>query len=294
MNDGKLTDIKNDPEILSIVVNADDGSVFLKWCPAVGADKYIIQRKAENEEKFVKVGAVKQKFTEFCDTGLPGEGKYEYRVAARKNVKDKDPITRKSKAEPVIIRYLSPVCFEKAEIGKDGRVSLSWKTQENADGYVIYRRYGFMKTPIELIRLEKDQTGYTDAGIVKGQLYYYSIRSFSRNESGVNFSSKGREEPLLLMEKAFLLESKRRHRKRITFSFRLTAGADGYAVFRSESENGEYKQTAKTEGQYIFDCTDVGERRAAGAFYRFACYRNVDGKTVYSEKTKPIYIKYKL
>ena len=294
MNNGKLTDIKNAPEILSVVVSPDDASVFLKWCPAVGADKYIIQRKAANEEKFTKAGSVKSKFTEFTDRTVLGEGEYAYRIAAKKNVEDGDPITKKSKAVTVRIKYTAPVSFEKVVTGKDGSISFSWKPQSNVDGYVLYRRYSFMKKPIELVTLEGDCDSYVDSGAVMGQLYYYSIRSFESDESGRIFSAQGDETPVLLLDKAFLIESEARHRKKVRFAFRLTAGADGYAVFRSSSENGEFRETAKTEGQFVLECTDIGEKKARGAYYCFACYRNVDGKTVYGAKTKPIYIKYKL
>ncbi|MGN1194158.1 MAG: hypothetical protein ACI4SB_01600, partial [Acutalibacteraceae bacterium] len=65
-------------------------------------------------------------------------------------------------------------------------------------------------------------------------------------------------------------------------------------VFKSDSENGSFEQTARTEGKFVLECTDTGEKGAKGAYYCFACYRDIDGKTVYGEKTKPIYIKYKL
>lgn len=294
MNDGKLTDIKNKPEILSVVVNGDDGSVFLKWCPAVGADKYIIQRKSSQDEKFQKAGTVKSKITEFLDTSVPGEGDYEYRIVARKQVKDQDPITKKSKTETISIRHLSPMNFKSVTAKKNASVCLSWDAEDGIDGYVVYRRYSFMKKPIDLATLEKDECAFCDDGIVKGQLYYYSIRSFLKSESGMNFSSHGEEVPFILLDKPLLLNSKRRHRKKITFSFRLTAGADGYAVFRSASEDGEYQLTAKTEGKFVLTCTDVGAKKEKGAYYRFACFRNVDGKPVYSEKTAPIFLKYKL
>lgn len=293
MNEGKLTDIKNKPEILSVVVNGDDGSVLLKWCTAVGADKYIIQRKGAQDEKFQKVGTVKSKITEFLDTTVPGEGVYEYRIVARKQVKDQDPITKKSKTESVSIRHLPPLNLDGVAFREGKGVDLTWKKQEDIDGYVVYRRYSFMKKPIDLATLEKDESTFCDDGIVRGQLYYYSIRSFLKSENGLNFSSHGEELPFILLDKPFLLSSKRRHRKKITFSFRLTAGADGYAVFKSASEDGEYVLTARTEGKFSLECTDVGAKKEKGAYYRFACFRNVDGKPVYSEKTAPIFLKYK-
>lgn len=292
MNDGKLTEIKNKPEILSVVVNGDDGSVFLKWCPAVGADKYVIQRKATDDDGFEKVGTVKYDVTEFLDCSVPGVGEYQYRIVAKKTFKDQKAKKKASETESVSIKQLPPVCFEKV-VSDDKSVSLSWKTDKDVDGYVVYRRYSFMKKPLELADLEKDESSFVDDNPVKGQLYYYSIRSFCQNEDSRVFSAHGTEEPVIIMGEAFLLKSERLHRRKIRFSFRLTAGADGYAVFRSDSENGNFEQTVKTEGQFILECTDIGEKGAKGAYYCFACYRDVDGKTVYGKKTKPIYIKYK-
>ena len=294
MKDGILTEIKNKPEILSIVINGDDDSVALKWCPAVGADKYIIQRKTPEDEKFTKVGATKASVTEFTDKTVPGEGEYSYRIVARKTVKDEEPKTKKSQAETVTIVHLPPVSFEKADADADGNVSLSWKKKENIDGYVIYRRYNFMSKPIDLVSVENDVCSFVDDSTVKGQLYYYSIRSFLQGENGKNYSAHGDETFVVLLDKPFLLSAKRLHRKRVRFSFRLSSGADGYAVFKSEREDGEYTEATRTEGKFVFECTDCAKKQAKGAYYRFACYKTVGDKTIFGEKTPPIFIKYKI
>ncbi|MGN1195945.1 MAG: fibronectin type III domain-containing protein, partial [Acutalibacteraceae bacterium] len=246
MNDGKLTEIKNKPEILSVVVNGDDGSVFLKWCPAVGADKYIIQRKATGDADFEKVGTVKETVTEFVDCSVPGEGEFQYRIVAKKTFKDKKAKKKISETEFVSIKQLSPICFKKVT-SNNKSVTLKWKSEKDVDGYVIYRRYSFMEKPLELANLEKDENIFVDESPVKGQLYYYSIRSFCQSDGSRIFSGHGAEEPVIILDKAFLLKSERLHRKKVRFSFRLTAGADGYAVFKSDSENGSFEQTARTE-----------------------------------------------
>lgn len=293
MKDGKLTEIKNKPEILSIVINGDDDSVALKWCPAVGADKYIIQRKTPEDEKFTKVGAAKASVTEFVDKTVPGEGEYSYRIVARKNIKDEEPKTKKSAAETVTIVHLPPVSFDKADADPDGKVTLSWKNSQDIDGYVIYRRYSFMTKPIDLSDVGNDVSRFVDDSTVRGQLYYYSIRSFLQGENGKNYSAHGEEVPVVLLDKPFLMRTKRLHGKKVRFSFRLSSGADGYAVFKSESEDGQYTETARTEGKFVFDCTDRAEKGAKGAYYRFACYKTVGGQTVFGEKTTPVFIKYK-
>ncbi|MGN1443277.1 MAG: hypothetical protein ACI4XE_05435 [Acutalibacteraceae bacterium] len=295
MKDGKLTEIKNKPEILSIVINGDNDCITLKWCPAVGADKYFIKRKSAEDRTFKTVGVTKSDVTKFTDKTVSGEGEYSYRIVAKKKIKGADPIIKKSKTESVTIVRLPVINFEKVLPDSDtAAVSLSWKKAENVDGYVIYRRYSFMNKPINLARADSDTTGFVDSSTVKGQLYYYSIRSFVNGKNGKSFGSRGKESPVIVLDKPFLLEAKRLHRKKVRFSFRLSAGADGYAVFRSEKEYGAYIETARTEGQFVFECTDCAEKKAKGAFYRFACYKNVEGKEVYGKKTEPIFIKYKL
>ena len=294
MKDGKLTEIKNKPEILSIVINGDDDSVALKWCPAVGADKYVIQRKTPDEEKFKKVGATKVSVTEFTDKTVPGEGEYSYRIVARKTVKDEDPKTKKSPAETVTIVHRPSVSFEKVETDKTGKVTLSWKKAPDVDGYVIYRRYSFMTKPIDLAVVEEDVCRFVDDSTVKGQHYYYSIRSFLQSENGKNYSAHGDETSVVLLDTPFLLSTKRLHRKRVRFSFRLSSGADGYAAFKSDSEDGDYPEAVRTEGKFVFECTDCAEKGVKGAYYRFACYKTVGEQTVFGEKTKPVFIKYKV
>ena len=295
MKDGKLTEIKNKPEILSIVINGENNSVTLKWCPAVGADKYIIQRKTPEEEKFRKVGTTKAAVTEFKDKTVPGEGEYSYRIVAKKTPKNEEPQTKKSPAESITIVHLPPVIFEEVSPDSDtAAVKLTWKKAENVDGYIIYRRYSFMKKPINLATVDSDTCSFIDKSTVKGQLYYYNIRSFIKGKHGKNLGIRGNESPVTVLDKPFLLETRRLHRKRVRFSFRLSAGADGYAVFRSEEKNGKYIETARTEGQFVFECTDCADKKAKGAYYRFACYKKVEDKEVYGEKTEPIFVKYKL
>lgn len=294
MKDGKLTEIKNKPEILSIVINGDDDSVTLKWCPAVGADKYVIQRKTPEDEKFTKVGATKASVTEFTDKTVPGEGEYSYRIVARKTVKDEEPKTKKSQAETVTIVHLTPVSFEKVDTDKNGKVTLSWKKADDVDGYVVYRRYSFMTKPIDLAVTENDVCRFVDDSTVKGQHYYYSIRSFLQGENGKNYSAHGDETSVVILDQPFLLETRRLHRRKVRFSFRLSSGADGYAVFKSDSEDGEYTEAVRTEGKFVLECTDKAQEKVKGSYYCFACYKTVGEKTVFGEKTQPIFIKYKI
>ena len=75
------------------------------------------------------------------------------------------------------------------------------------------------------------------------------------------------------MDYPVVLGRKRSLSGKVAFSLRLTAGADGYVLFRSSSADGEYKEAARQEGIDSLYIETRREGKEKTAFFRLACYK---------------------
>lgn len=286
--------IKTKPEIVFVDVT-DERKVELSWRAAEGATDYNIERYNREKDKFVKIGSVKADVTKFtCAEKLP-DGVYQYRINALKTVEEgKRPISRKGAARAVNLSSIPAVEITKIESPSFGKVKITWQEDKNALGYVINRRLEDMNESVSRGESEKGVLSFTDDTAVSGQVYYYDVQSFVLDKAGERvFSNTGKEECFVCLDKTKIFETKRGLSKKVSFSFRMTAGVSFYVLFKGETKDGEFKEVARTENSTTLSLHDKGERGERSACYFIRCCRVMNGKEIFGPKSEIVLVKYR-
>lgn len=285
---------KTKPQFTLADVN-DDRSVELAWKGVEEAEGYIIERYDNLKEKFVKLASLPATAKTYCSKDELNDGVYQYRVSAFKAVPGKTkPAYSRSVLRAVNISSVPAVNVTGVESPSFGKVTVFWKRAENAEGYVIKRRIEGMDDGVIRGETDSESSSFTDDTAVSGQIYYYDVQSFSFAEDGSRFfSNTGKEKCFVCIDKTQIFEVKRGLSKKVTFFYRMTAGVDCYILFKSTSENGEFKEVARTNDGVTLSLSDKGEPGEREAWYLIRCCKKVGGKEVLGEKTESIRVKYR-
>lgn len=284
--------ISNKPNFTSVL--SKDGSVLLCWKEARGAEKYIIKRSKKADSEYKKIGEVPFGTTSFEDKTVPEEGLYWYRITAYRDMGDAKPLSKNSEPESINITTLSEPTPLSVRVGKGKSITFSWKGGSEVDGYIVLRRHSFMKKPLKIGTTEKGVCSFTDTDFAKGPLYFYSVQGFKKYGGIIRYSHPSSELWAASLQSTKIILTERKLFKRVHFTLRLTSGADGYILYVSDKENGEYKEAAKTAGLDSFILVHKGEKGKKGAFYKAAAYKKYGEEEIIGPLTKPLYIKYKL
>ncbi|MCM1544248.1 MAG: hypothetical protein NC110_03015 [Ruminococcus sp.] len=292
----KVSAIKNKPDIVSLDV-LGNGTVMIKWDMSVGADKYIVRRSKEKDSGYEKVGTVKKKFTQFLDETIGCEGTFWYKISAwKKGPEGEKAIQKHSDPVKAEVSVIKPPKSEAICEAKNKSICFKWSHGEDkVNGYVVLRRYSFMDKPIEIARVESNVTEYTDTSAVAGQLYYYSVQGYLKDESETNtrYGLASEELALICLDCPKIMSVKCRHGRKVEFSIRLTTGADGYVLLHSDEENGDYLEVSRTKEEFSLNVTDVGAKRKKFGYYKVACVKSADGSEFLGPVTAPVQVKYK-
>ncbi|MBQ8028334.1 MAG: hypothetical protein IJ262_02875 [Clostridia bacterium] len=291
MSENEIFAIDQRPEITRI--SADGNMVTLNWTTQEGIDKYIIRRSLSSAEGFEKIAVLSGDTSEYCDKN-EGDGVYWYKVVAVRYSPEKEVIKKGSKVKSVTLCSLVSPTAEKISSGKKGKIILKWSYEEKADYFEVFKRYSFMNTHTYIGSVEGNKTSFADDNCIKGQLFYYSVTACVKEGETVKRSAHSNELCFVAFDKVPILEINRKHRKTVLFSLRLTAGADGYLLLRSDEENGEYKEVFRSCSVSDLILKDKGEKRKKGAFYKVACFKKTPDGDFIGPLSDSVFVKYKI
>lgn len=292
MKSDKKAKIKNSPDIELIEVLGDCG-VSIKWEKATGADTYVVQRSKFADSEFKKIATVAREVRTYVDNSIEKEGMYWYRIVAQRAEGDGKTTKKACEASSVNISSIEAPVLEKITNSLKDGIVLSWTSSAKVDEFYIFRRHSFMKKGVRIDSVPGDCFSYTDKKSVNGPLYYYSVQGVIEDEDNLRYSKESNELACANLDKTKVLNVKRKFGRKVIFSLRLTAGADGYILYKSAEENGKYEAVCETKSISELDCTDKGGKKEKGAFYKAACYKIIDGKNVPGPKSEAVYVKYK-
>lgn len=284
--------INNKPDFYSL--SLENGKVLMNWREAKGAEKYIIKRSKKADCEFKKIGEVPFGVNSFEDTTVTDEGLYWYRVTAYRDMGEAKPLSKNNEAESINITSLPSPQPVSLRVGKGKSITFSWKDTGDVSGYIVLRRHSFMKRPLKIGQTEKGVCSFTDTDYANGPLYFYSVQSFRKTGKDIRYSHPGKEISTASLRETKITLTERKHFKKVLFTLRLTSGADGYILYVSDKEKGEYKEAARSSGFDSFVLTHKGEKGKKGAFYKACAYKKNGTEELKGPETKPLFIKYKL
>ena len=167
-------------------------------------------------------------------------------------------------------------------------LKVSWKKVKSAKGYQIYRatkksgKYKKVKT------IKKAKTvSWTNKKLTTGKRYYYKVRAIRGSRKG-SFSAKKSGVPTL--SKTSGVRASATSSSAIKVSWKKTAGAKGYQIYRATSKSGSYSKVKTTSTENF---TNTGLAANKTYYYKVRSYCKVGKATKYSNYSSVVYAKTK-
>lgn len=159
--------------------------ISMSWSKVTGATGYAVYRANSKNGSYKYLKSVT---TNSCShAGLKAGTKYYYKVRAYKTINGKKVYGEYSDVKSMLTKPAAPANF--TVVLKSRTAKISWSKSVAAQGYEIYvsnSRYGTYTT---LKIVGTMTTTYSKSGLVKGKKYYFKMRAYTKNASGVKVYS---------------------------------------------------------------------------------------------------------
>ena len=238
---------------------AVSGGVKITWSKVTGADYYNVYRKTA-KTSWVKLS--KTSSTSYTDKTAKSGTKYTYTVralnAAGSSSYDKTGISIQLKCSAPKLKKAYNV---------SAGVKITWSKSTGANYYNVYRKTA--KTSWEKIG-KTSSTSYTDKTAKSGTKYTYTVRAVNAAGSS-SYNKTGVSVKYLAATKVTVKAAA----KKVSVSWKKTAGADGYVVYRKVG-NGSYKELKTIKSAKTLAFADKSVKKGTTYTYRVKAY---SGKT---------------
>lgn len=160
-------------------------------------------------------------------------------------------------------------------------VKVTWSKIEEADGYELWRS----TTPDDPFVLTKtitdpDKVSYTNQGLTIGQTYYYKVRAYvldgNDNKIYSDYSEVRYMPSTVTYENVYSNST-----SRIRFLWNAVDGAEGYQLWRSDSENGTYKIVKTINSGSVTAYSNTGLTSGNTYYYKMRAYTKVNDQMVF-------------
>jgi fibronectin type 3 domain-containing protein len=218
------------------VTSATDNSINLAWNAITGASGYNIYRSIVQNGTYTKLNTSIISVVSYSDTSLSSNTNYYYKVCA----------VSSDGVESVMSTAVSGTTLLSAPINlrvitvTDVSVSLEWNTLNGANGYNIYRSGNENGTYTKVNTTLISAVSYTNTGISPDTNYYYKVSGVSSGSvEGVQTSAVS---AVTLMPAPSNMRVTSVTDSSMSLAWNTVNGANGYNIYRSNSENGTYSK----------------------------------------------------
>ena len=281
---GKVTGVK----LLSNTTN----SLKIRWDKESGVTGYKIYRATSKDGKYIYVDKVSNKSSNtYTDTKLLSGKTYYYKIRAYKTVGDETLYGEYSKVFSGKTKYPSQVRNLKQNSSYKTSIKLSWDKASYASGYRIYRstsKDGDYKKVGELSGSTK--TSFTDKKLSPGKTYYYKVRAYRKVGNSRDYGSYSSKlkastkcnSPVITLSSTSNKTNNSTKTGNVKVSWKKVTGAYGYAVYRADSKNGNYKRIKTIKSSSTLSYVDKNLKSGKTYYYKVNAYRSADIGNVYS------------
>ena len=276
---------KSYPEVTAVTKPADvkgfkavslsESTIKLTWNKVNGADGYIVYRYNTSAKKYERIA--KGKNLAFTDKNLVLGESYKYAIRAYKTVGKKE-ILSASYPQITAKTSLSNVTGFKSSAISDSAVKLTWNKVSAADGYIVYRYDTEANKYVRITKIENLE--FTDENLVPGTSYKYAIRAY-KTINGKEVLSPSFPETLNATPPSDVTDfaASSSSETSIDLTWNKSDGADGYVVYRYDTEANKYVRITKIEN---LEFTDENLTPGTGYKYAIRAYKTINGKEVLS------------
>ena len=246
-------------------------SIRIGWDDIEGIDGYRIYRRDDNnpDADFKLFSIVPKAGLDIRNLGTGS--KYSFRVAPY--IKNTSSVIEGEATEVTFGTAPTDVeGFRMTDETKD-TISMSWDKNDRADGYLLERCYRGKWSDYQTF--DADATEFTDTDLEPGKAYYYRIRAYREDSTGMMPGAKSAIRTVAGLIGPEDDDSDSKH-GRVSLDYKDSKYADGYEIYYSKDrENWEHLgSTEKTH--YSTSRLEDGEKY----YFRIFPYKTVDGHDI--------------
>ena len=166
---------------------------------------------------------------------------------------------------------------------------LHWSAVEGAEGYIVYRKSDTDSAYKSIAYVEgRDNTNYTDSGLIMGNTYSYQVRSYviAGGEYIQSEQWAALQAVASKLGKAVIVSAAAGSFNSAALSWQIVEGATGYEVYRANSANAPFTLIKDTGNVTCY--TDGG--LSTGNVYRYYVrpYRTVSNRRMYGTESDSV------
>lgn len=156
----------------------------------------------------------------------------------------------------------------------DGSLKIKWSGLDNVDYYEIWRD---TKDAYDYEKIDEvsDATSFIDDTVELGTRYYYLVRPVF-NDGTTGEYSKSISGVALAKTNFTKIEAK--SGKKVTLTWKKVSQAEGYLIYRKDSEDGKYNQIGKVTSGKTLTYTDTVKSNNKTYTYKIQAYNTNNGK----------------
>ena len=156
----------------------------------------------------------------------------------------------------------------------DGSLKIKWSVLDNVDYYEIWRD---TKDAYDYEKIDEvsDATSFIDDTVELGTRYYYLVRPVF-NDGTTGEYSKSISGVALAKTNFTKIEAK--SGKKVALTWKKVSQAEGYLIYRKDSEDGKYNQIGKVTSGKTLTYTDTVKSNNKTYTYKIQAYNTNNGK----------------
>ncbi len=167
-----------------------------------------------------------------------------------------------------------------AETGGYNSILLSWSEVEGAVAYEIWTS-GSAKGTYTYITKVTDALSYTRTGRAFNRTFYYKVRAINADGEYSMYSEP--DSAKTLPSRVSNLKVAAASYSSIKVSWSKVAGASGYTIYRSSSENGTYTAVKRVTSGSTLSWTNSSLKTGKTYYYKVRAYRYSGNTRIYGE-----------
>jgi len=242
--------------ILSVTPKQEK-KVSLKWSKTGYTTGYEIFRSDAVDGEYTKVATITSSDTVSFDVTVP-ENSVEYYFKIRAYRTAGGVKSYGNYSGTVSGMSLQTPGFTELYSVEGSKVMLKWDSVVGATGYYIYKSlYSDKKfEKLETI-VGGDINTYIDSEVVAGKKYYYKVRAYFTVDETTGFGAASSATGVYVVKKTAITSVSATGSESIKVSWSKAASANGYRIYRSTDESGEYELINSVTGASTVTYTDA-------------------------------------
>lgn len=264
------------------ITQASRENIDLVWDKVTGAEGYRVYKSAGVGQPFALVQEISSgDVTTYQDTSLELNSTYRYQVHAYVYLENETMVGKVSESVTQMTPLATPALA--SVIGTSyNSILIQWNVVDGAVGYQVYRSLtqgGEYECIAEIT--DGSVISYTDTNCECGIDYYYYIKACQTLESGnVYGDSSEVMSAKTTPDKVGLSGTTTNGDTQVTLSWKKSAGAQGYEIYRSQGSASNYQLIADIDNSDTLTWSESGLDKDTVYYYRIRPYCVVNGTRI--------------